>query len=268
MKVKILLFLSLLCFLLNCPRSFSQETDFLPINKDSDVELFDIDFFGNYFSVNDNVLKKYDKDYNFLLSYDNKKFGHISQVDASNPFVTLLFYENSNTIVFLDNKFSELLSPVNLDDLGFYNSQIVCNSQKGFWLFDYQKSSVFLIDHNLKTLQQSIPLYSLLGNNLLISMKETNNYLILFLDNSSVIILDQFANFVKKYSPPVDNNISCKSFNDKLFSLAKENLTIYDITNDREEKIILKDLPEYSDYKIINNTLLFFHKGKIYKKEL
>ncbi len=57
-----------------------------------------------YFRI-DNVLHKYGKNVN--LEYQNLSFGKIKRVDIANPLNVVVFYENFNTAILLDNQFNE-----------------------------------------------------------------------------------------------------------------------------------------------------------------
>lgn len=266
MKKKTIIILSFICLFNNGSFLFSQKDNFILIEKG--IQQFDIDFFGNFYCANNNVLKKYNKDFELLSNYDNKKYGKISQIDVSNPFIILLFYNASNTIVFLDNTLSEVLSPINLDEVGFYNSDIICNSQKGFWIFDYQKSSVFKLNHNLEILQQSNSLFGLVENKLLISMKESNNYLLIRLEDGTILIFDKFANYIKKIFTNQNSIANFEAFNDNIFFISDDDLVIYDIILEKETRYALGLIPKHNEFKIFNNDIFFLDNERLIKKEL
>src|ERR1700690_3966530 len=64
------------------------------------------DQLGNFYIIKNDVLEKYDLKGALTKTYNNKTFGKIDLVDASNPMKVLLFYKNFSQIVFLDNTLS------------------------------------------------------------------------------------------------------------------------------------------------------------------
>ena len=104
------------------------------------------DPFGFYYTVKNNVFSKIKT--RDTLEYKNISLGKISKVDLQNPLKIVLFYENFNTVIVLDNRlneiqkinFSENIIPIvataigiaSMNQLWIYNSM---NQQLG--LYDY-----------------------------------------------------------------------------------------------------------------------------------
>ena len=91
--------------------SFSQD-----ILINDDVKILDSDQFENIFVVNeDNELLKYPKDnYAEYLEYSNMEYGNIQKIIINNPFRLIIFYEDSQKILFLDKNLNELNITINL----------------------------------------------------------------------------------------------------------------------------------------------------------
>ena len=75
------------------------------INLDAD-QFLGYDQFGFYYTIKNNVLSK-TKDIQ-SLEYKNISLGKITKVDLQNPLKIVLFYENFNTVVMLDNQLNEI----------------------------------------------------------------------------------------------------------------------------------------------------------------
>ena len=104
------------------------------------------DPFGFYYTVKNNVFSKINSQDS--LEYKNISLGKITKVDLQNPLKIVLFYENFNTVILLDNQlnefqkinFSENIVPIvataigiaAMNQLWIYNSM---NQQLG--LYDY-----------------------------------------------------------------------------------------------------------------------------------
>jgi len=101
--------LLLIAFTFAISVSFGQDkvyvtTKLNPILLSAD-EFLGYDQFGYYYSIKNNVLSKTKKEESF--EYKNISLGKPTKIDIQNPLKIMLFYENFNTIVLLDNQLSE-----------------------------------------------------------------------------------------------------------------------------------------------------------------
>ena len=151
MKNFILIFL-----FLTCVTAFSQEQKLL-VSRYETVDLVvdkfvGIDKFGFQYFIKNNVLFKQKNGQS--LEYKNLSLGKISKVDLQNPLKLLLFYEDFNTIVTLDNQlnetqrvnFSEHPTPIIVSATGIA-------SQNRFWIYNSLTQQLGLYDYLKNTLQ-------------------------------------------------------------------------------------------------------------------
>jgi hypothetical protein len=101
------------------------------------------DGLGNYFYSTNSVL--YKKNNETVIQYQNLPLGDLKKVDLTNPLRPVLFYENFNTVVLLDNYLNEIQS-VNFSNLPV---PIVVNSvgmsnQNRLWVYDASLQQVGL----------------------------------------------------------------------------------------------------------------------------
>ena len=86
----------------------NQKPNLVTINSiriDTDVFL-GYDSFGFYYTVKNNIFSKIGTRETFV--YKNFSLGKIAKVDLQNPLKIVLFYENFNTVVTLDNQLNEI----------------------------------------------------------------------------------------------------------------------------------------------------------------
>jgi hypothetical protein len=112
------------------------------------------DQFGYFYSIKTNVLSKSKKEETF--EYKNISLGKPTKIDFQNPLKIILFYENFNTIILLDNQLSET-QRINLSE---NNSPITATaaglaSQNRLWIYNSLTQEIGLFDY-LKNTYQSI----------------------------------------------------------------------------------------------------------------
>lgn len=223
------IFIASVLLLLFC---FAEAQDFVPWSKEVDASAIEIDRLGNIYLVKDNVVSKYDQEMNFVCSYDNYPAGSMSSLDVSNPFKVIVFYSEFNKLIYLDSKLAELRSPILLDEAELYGTKAVCSSSYGgFWVFDEQNSCVRRVDSNLEVSQMGTNIYDRLGDADVLAMRESINYLFLFLDGGKIVVLDKFGNFFRS----LDVGETCSDFcidNDLLYYSHDGKIEAYDVAFD------------------------------------
>jgi hypothetical protein len=143
------LFLFLLIFLQNLLQAqatltVSNKFETLPARADLFVGR---DKFGSLYFITDNTLSM--KKGNNTLDYKNLSKGTISHVDIDNPLLIMVFYENFNSIVLLDDQLNEIRQ-INFNNPDFEIQAHAAGiaSQNRLWIFDNLKQQLLLYDYN------------------------------------------------------------------------------------------------------------------------
>jgi hypothetical protein len=112
------------------------------------------DQFGFYYSIKNNVLSKSKKEETF--EYKNISLGKPTKIDIQNPLKIMLFYENFNTIILLDNQLSET-QKINLSENNIPITVTAAGlaSQNRLWIYNSLTQQIGLFDY-LKNTHQSI----------------------------------------------------------------------------------------------------------------
>ncbi len=137
----------LFCFLFLFAKSmFSQETILTEkINCTKiQAELFlGFDNQQNFYTTKDNVLLKNHLQNHF--EYKNVRLGKISSVDFQNPLQIVVFYNDFNTAILLDNQLNEI-KEINFNFLSesVNVEAIALSSQNKLWFFDTISSKIGL----------------------------------------------------------------------------------------------------------------------------
>lgn len=160
MKKSLLLF-----FIFFFTVSFGQDKIYVAIKQDSTSlsadQFLGYDQFGFYFSIKNNVLSKTKKDE--LFEYKNISLGKPTKVDIQNPLKIMLFYENFNTIILLDNQLNET-QKINLseNDVPILATATGIVSQNRLWIYNSLTQQIGLFDYLKNTFLSITP--SLQGN--------------------------------------------------------------------------------------------------------
>jgi hypothetical protein len=139
-------FLKLL-FLFSC-FSFSQniQTTKIGLEKALYDRYIGFDEYGANYFVDQNVFYKQDKIQ--TLNFKNIALGKITSIDLTNPLKIVLFYEDFNTVITLDNQLNE----TNNINFSAIETPIIAHAtgiaaQNRLWVFDLQSQKIGLFDY-------------------------------------------------------------------------------------------------------------------------
>jgi hypothetical protein len=168
---------------------------------------------GGVYTITGQAIRKYDREGRYQAEYSDNQLGAITYADVSNPMRILLFYEDFNQILFLDNYLAPLRSPVLLDELGIRYARMACSSaQNGFWVFDQQSYALVRFDENLDELHRSPSLNMLAGLGGEISqMSENNNRLFIASPGTGIYQFDIYGTYLKTIAIPDIEHFQAKS---------------------------------------------------------
>ena len=109
-----------------------------------------IDNYKNTYFLKDRVLHKQGEDGgNFI--YNALQLGRISSVDIINPLKVVVFFQDTNTVVFLDNKLSEI-ERISFNNLSqFLNvSTATTSGSNSLWIFNVDTQQLEIYNYKLK----------------------------------------------------------------------------------------------------------------------
>lgn len=136
-------------FLLFCQFGIAQSLT--PISKVPFVadRFIGVDNYKNRYFIKDRVINKQGPDGNFL--FNDLQLGRITSVDIINPLKVVAFFQDTNTVVFLDNKLSEI-ERLNFNNLPlFLNVSAATNAgNNSLWLFNVDTQQLELYNYGSK----------------------------------------------------------------------------------------------------------------------
>jgi hypothetical protein len=156
------------------------------------------DMLENIYLLKGSTLAKYSASCNKLSDYKSTQYGNISYADVQDPMRILLYFQDFNQILFLDNYLAPLGDPVSLDALGVSSNIAVCSSvQGGYWIFDITRGRLVKYDRTLNPVFQNNTLQSTVeGTNHPVHLTERNNYVYITVEDKGVYFFDRFGNFI------------------------------------------------------------------------
>lgn len=138
-----------LFFLLICQFGIAQSltpVSKIPFAADRFVGL---DNYKNTYFIKNRVLHKQGPDGNFI--FNDLQLGKISSVDIINPLKVVVFFQDTNTVVLLDNKLNEI-ERINFNNLPqFLNVSTATNAgNNSLWLFNVDTQQLELYNYGSK----------------------------------------------------------------------------------------------------------------------
>lgn len=134
MKKQLQLFIFLLFFICSAQGQI-KNASLASIQTISGSTFVGIDVLSNLYYIENNVFFKKNK--SKLWQYKNLSLGKIAKIDLQNPLKIVLFYEDFNSVILLDNQLNEI-QKINFSEV---NPSIIVTavgiaSQNRLWVFD------------------------------------------------------------------------------------------------------------------------------------
>jgi len=230
--------------------AFSQNATLKAIDSfDLEADIFvGIDKFQNLYYIKNNTLFKQSENQE-TISFQDFQLGNIKRVDILNPNKISIFYQDSNVVIILDNRMTEIDRQDFNSVFPFKNVAFAGTSKdQSLWIYNIDLNQLELYDYRFdKTLAKSLPI-----NDEILSM--TNNFNQCYLlTQDGVLVYNIYGSLVK--------NIQRENI--KAFDLFKNLMLLYD-----DEDIIILDKNFETKHVINTDSLkwknLFFTDENLY----
>jgi len=250
---------------LNCLTITSQEiTAPLYLKIPLEAETFvGIDEFQNRYYINNNILYKQTK--SKLFSYSNISLGKITTVNIQNPFKLIIFYQDFNAVMIVDNNLNELTEKIDFTKETLFNNvqYVTGSSQNNIWLFA-DDNKLHLYDYrNLseQTQTQALTFYEedYIPKTIISTYKN-----VWILSNAGVMQFNEYGNFIDSFEKP--DIVSIYPFKKKFIFFESESFFYQ-----KEKEIIPINLSHEHVIKDIsvNNSYISIYDGEfVYQYEL
>ena len=156
MNKKIILLLFSLQFALALAQQQSLKGLAISTHKIDADTIVGYDGLGCLYYIKNEVLFKEQKEE--IRQYKNISLGQITRVDIQNPLKIVLFYENFNTVILLDNQLNET-QKINFseNDVPIVAAAIGIASQNRLWIYNSLTQQIGLFDYLKNTFQSTTP---------------------------------------------------------------------------------------------------------------
>jgi len=164
------------------------------------VDFFELDVIGNLYFVKGSEIRMYNTAAQELNTFSNLMYGDIKSIDASDAMNILVYYNNSNKVLMLDNKLSIKNSPIDLSDLGYSETTVACLSyNNAFWIYDAIGQELLRFNLLLNNTDRSGDLKSITDYNLNpVQIIERDNQLILRDNENGIFIFDRYGGYLRR----------------------------------------------------------------------
>ncbi|MFT6148603.1 MAG: hypothetical protein ACJAUH_001289 [Saprospiraceae bacterium] len=168
-----------------------------------------------YLVTPNDELIKYSAEGQELFHFHDRTLGEITYIDATNPFQILVFFEDFQTIVWLDRTLNPI-STINLSHFEFFQiNTLAVSSDNHLWIYDNTTFQLKKINNQGQVLIESNELNALIDDlnpNFLI---EKNNRIYLNNPETGILVFDNFGQFLQIIA--ITNLSNFQIINNQLF---------------------------------------------------
>jgi hypothetical protein len=161
------------------------------------------DILGNlYVLTSENQLKKYNvKGDSMGVFNDVKRYGKLSEIIASNPLRTILYYKNFRTVLVLDRLLSDV-NTIDLRKLNIFQVRAVAPAyDNSIWVFDEQDSKLKKVGEDGRLLNETADLRLVLDEAPLPEkIFDQNGFVYLYDPLKGIFIFDYYGALKNKIS--------------------------------------------------------------------
>jgi hypothetical protein len=237
----------------------SLELKLISKNETTNENIRGIDNLNNIYSIKNNELIKSSDVKNYY--YRNSLYSNISSIDVRNSLKIKLFYEDSNTLVVLDNKLSEI-SKINFNIINPNKiiSKFSASNDNNIWVYNELNSKIELynyINNTFKIVNSEI-------SGEVISLESNYKYCWVLTD-SHIYKFNYFGSLITKIA--VNNIQQIETFNDALLFKKNNELFYYDQDLLIEYKLDLENLL-IKDFFVINQSLYIYDSEHFIKYQI
>lgn len=217
---------------------------------------FEIDHMGGLYIVQQGTLIKLNANGKIQKQYSDSHQMSITKVDVLDPMNILVYFEQDNRVVFLDNMLNEVASPIFLDN---YDVNESCETAKSvhhnFWFFDPYELRLFAVGRNGKKQTESKDISHFANEpyapNTII---ESGDKLYVNVPSTGILVFDTNGAFITQLNYPELQENSIQVVANQLYLKVSSTLLVVNPTTYSKKIIHLPN--NFSSVRIAGKTLI------------
>ncbi len=224
----------------------------IEINTASDF--IEIDNIENLYTVSGFEMKRYNSKGIMDVRYSNRINGVITSVDVTNPLRVMVFYRESNVIVFLNQFFTPIKDPIDFFEITGTEAWMAGGSSLGgYWIFCMETQTLQLYNSKNEKVNETQNLLDLTEGNEIDFIREYNQKVYLGAGDR-VLVFDQFCSYLTTIHLKDAKNI--KMISGQLNYNKNQNLWIYNpvLNSEIEKKVPVA----------FQNSIVYYYNKRIY----
>tara|TARA_S200000501_G_scaffold376709_1_gene432530 strand:+ start:1385 stop:2152 length:768 start_codon:yes stop_codon:yes gene_type:complete len=244
-----------------CSLNFSASSQ--DIKNINELENLSVDPFEYIYLCEKNKIIKIENTNKKRLEYDFSKFGQLTKLITSNPLRTTLFFEESQTIIFLDKNLNKLNIELKfqnfqnniISDIAIHSNLIFLLSEKNqeICTYDFKKNKITNCNRKIE-----------IDKNMYLKVFYNQGFIIL-INNEEGLILDE--NLIFKTRIKLKNCTDLFFNNDSVYLNVENKLYKSSIMN-MNEHVFIKNLPENNLFFVQNNFLFGLQNSFFWQEKL
>jgi hypothetical protein len=251
--------LSLFLFFLTPVITYSQDNSLITVEKIRGDQIA-IDYLGNLYVIQNALLQKYDPNGQFLFSYSNFSFGNITSVDVSNPMKIMLFYQETGTIIFLDDRLASISNQIDLYSRQYMTISLTAySSDNKILLYDEAHADLIALDNYLNEIYRVH--YNFQNFNPIQFQEIQGKMFFMHNPESGIFLFDSFGTYIKTIA--TQSPFPLQVYNNSIYYLKNDQLYVYNYTQ-LSENVWKTDMSHFKQCLVYKNRLYLLDKtGKV-----
>lgn len=219
------------------------------------AESFRIDDLGYVYTIEEQSIVKYDQSGELLFIYSRMDLGLPSQLDTSDPLRPLVFYEETGSLVILDNTLTEQRVLRLWDSNLGLPSRVASGVNQEIWIYDELNKELVRLDERLDKQVSTGYLPALTGKDpVIIGMAERHEQVIVADAAYGLWIFDRFGTLVHRI--PIDGLQSLRTHADHMVLRADSSL----YTLSYGERVPVRIRPFQAEEKALDQNRGLFYQ--------
>lgn len=222
-----------------------------------------VDTFENYYYIIGNTL--YKKTIHKTYSYNNTSLGTIKTVDISNPLKVIVFYQDFNTVVILDNRLNELTDTINFSIESFAKNvaSVSLSSNNNLWIYSLDDNILSLWNYETKKMVLNTQPLSFYSENFEATAQISTYEHCWLASTNTVLQFNEYGSFVESYE---DKNIEkLVPYGNGYFYITNNKIYYIDKNSSPKEVLIDAKKHKLGNFMAVKSNLYFFDANTLYK---